>query len=239
MREKAIAMAALSLLIFLIPSVIGEEFDSKETTLLKNVKSAEPAVSEIADPSQPSVIKPVRLDFKFSKEPVICLFGTDEKVTNEGLKSISDWGNKLKSYTNNTKAWNMITSINPLDTSSCTTEIHFLKKPTDPLMVSMKYQGITLFLADRAVIEVYTTQYYDDGAIKYVKDRGGKARPVPFEYEDVPIPLLGKVTKHELGHAFGLQHQQSDSIMVMGAVLASITDKDCEHVVAKYGKNWI
>ena len=237
MRGKAIAMAALSLLIFFTPSVIGETFDST-TRIQKNVKSDESLVAVIADASQSNIIKPIRLDFKFHEEPVMCLFGTDEKITNEGLNSISDWQNKLRSYANNEKAWDMVTSINPLDTSSCTTEIHFLKKPTDPLMLTMKYQGMTLFQEDRAVIEVYTTQYYDDGAIKYVKDQSGKARPVPYEYEDVPLPLLGKVTRHELGHAFGLQHQQSDSIMITGAILATITDKDCSGVVAKYGENW-
>lgn len=239
MRKKAIAMTSLLLLIFLASSVIGEEFDSIKTTTSKNVKSDEPMVSVIADSSKPSVIKPIRLDFKFHDEPVICLFGTDEKITNEGLNSISDWQNKLKLYTNNTNAWNIITTINPLDTSKCTTEIYFLKKPTDLLTLSMKYQGITHLQEDRAVIEVYTTQWYNDEAIKYVKDQSGKRRPVPFEYEDVPIPLLGKVTRHELGHVLGLQHQQSDSIMITGAILATITDKDCKDVIAKYGKNWI
>ena len=238
MRKKAIAIAALPLLILLLPSVIGETFDSTKTTLQKNVKSDESLVAVIADSSQSNVIKPIRLDFKFHEEPVICLFGADEKVTNEGLASISDWENKLKSYTNNTKAWNMTTIINPLDISKCTTEIHFLKKPTDPLVLSMKYQGTTLVLKDRAVVEVYTTQYYNDQAIKYVKHKSGQARPVPFEYEDVPIQLLGKVTRHELGHVFGLQHQQSDSIMITGAILATITDEDCKGVYAKYGKNW-
>ena len=238
MREKAIAMAALSLLILLLPSAIGEEFDSTKTTLTKNVNSAESTVTIIGDSSQSNIIKPIRLDFKFHQGPVICLFGTDEKVTNEGLNSISDWQNKLKSYTNNAKAWSMTTAINPSDVSKCTTEIHFLKKPADPLMLSMKYQGMTLFQKDRAVVEVYTTQYYDDAAIKYVKDGSGKARPVPFEYADVPIKILGKVTRHELGHVFGLQHQQSDSIMITGAIFATITDKDCSGVVAKYGTNW-
>jgi len=237
MREKAIAMAALSLLIFFTSNVNGEEFDSTKTTPLKGVKSDE-SLAVIADASQANVIKPIRLDFKFHEEPVICIFGTDEKVTNEGLASISDWQNKLRSYTNNAKAWSMTTSINPLDTSKCTAEIHFLKKPIDPLMLPMKYQGTTLFQKDRAVIEVYTTQYYDDTAIKYVKDQSGKARPVPYEYEDVPIQLLGKVSRHELGHVFGLQHQQNDSIMITGPILATITDKDCEGVFAKYGENW-
>ncbi|MGI0021546.1 MAG: hypothetical protein ACRD9Q_01675 [Nitrososphaeraceae archaeon] len=182
MRKKAVAMIALSLLIFFTPTVIGETFDSTKTTLQKNVKSDESLAAVIADASQSNVIKPIRLDFKFYEEPVICLFGTDEKVTNEGLASISDWQNKLRSYTNNAKAWSMTTTINPLDVSQCTTEIHFLKKPTDSLILPMKYQGTTLFLEDRAVIEVYTTQYYDDAAIKYVKDASGKARPVPFEY---------------------------------------------------------
>ncbi|TLX74880.1 MAG: matrixin family metalloprotease, partial [Thaumarchaeota archaeon] len=50
--------------------------------------------------------------------------------------------------------------------------------------------------------------------------------------------LLGKVTRHELGHVFGLSHQQNDSIMVTGQILAKITDKDCKNVVAKYGKGW-
>ena len=230
-------MTAFSLLIFLPASIISEEFDSTKT-ILKNVNSDESLVAVIADASQSNVIKPIRLDFKFREEPVICLFGTDEKTTDEGLNSILDWQNKLRSYTNNAKAWDMTTSINPLDTSKCTTEIHFLKKPTDPVILSMKYQGTTLFQKDRAVIEVYTTQYYDDGALKYVKDAGGKARPVPFEYADVPIQLLGKVTKHELGHVFGLQHQQSDSIMITGPILATITDKDCKDVFAKYGENW-
>ena len=235
MRGKAIAMAALSLLILLLPSAIGEEFVSTKTTLLT---SDESTVTIIGDSSQSNIIKPIRLDFKFHQEPTICLFGTDDKVTNEGLASISDWQNKLKSYTNNAKAWSMTMAINPSDVSKCTTEIHFLKKPTDPLMLSMKYQGMTLFQKDRAVVEVYTTQYYDDAAIKYVKDGSGKARPVPFEYADVPIKILGKVTRHELGHVFGLQHQQSDSIMITGAILATITDKDCSGVVAKYGTNW-
>ena len=239
MRKKVIAITSLSLLILLTSSVIGEEFDNIKTTLSKSVKSDDHMISVIADSNKPSVIKPIRLDFKLHDEPVICLFGTDEKITNEGLNSISEWENKLKSYTNNTKAWNITTTINPFDTSKCTTEIYFLKKPTDPLGLSLKYQGITQFQKDRAVIEVYTSQYYDDVAIKYVRDQSGKTRPVTFEYEDVPIQLLGKVTRHELGHVFGLQHQQSDSIMITGAILATITDKDCKDVVTKYGKNWI
>ena len=182
-------------------------------------------------------IIPVYLDFKFKKEPVICIFSTDDQITRVGIDSVLDWQNKLKSYTKDPKAWNMITLLNPLDASECTTEIHFLKKPSAP-QFDVKAQGITIYEEDGAYVEVYTTQYYDNSAVKYVMDSSKKLRPVPGEFAGVSLPLLGKVTRHELGHVFGLSHQQNDSIMVTGQNLAKITDKDCKNVVAKYGKNW-
>jgi len=74
----------------------------------------------------------------------------------------------------------------------------------------------------------------------YEKDGSNRLRPVPYEYADVSDELLGKVTRHELGHVFGLKHQKNDSIMIMGPTLAEITDKDLKNVLEKYGKNgWL
>jgi len=177
-------MASLSLLIILPTSVAAQEFSNSVQT----------------------PIKPVYLSFKLHKEPAVCLFGTDERALHEGVESILDWQKNLRSYTNNTKSWNMNTVVNPSDTFKCDIEIHFLKKPTQAPYESEKIQGATWFTKNNAIVEVYTTQYYNDEAIKYVKDKSGKARPVIGEFEDVPIALLGKVTRHELGHVFGLQH---------------------------------
>ena len=194
-------------------------------------------IPQIHAESSSNEIIPVYLDFKFKKEPVICVFSTDEHIMKVGIDSVLDWQNKLKSYTKDPKAWNMITSLNPSDTSGCTTEIHFLKKPSAP-QFDVKAQGITIYGKNSAYVEVFTTQYYDDSNMKYTLDGSNKLRPVPGEFTDVSFPLLGKVTRHELGHVFGLSHQQSNSIMVTGQILAKITDKDCQRVIAKYGKDW-
>ena len=168
----------------------------------------------------------------------MCLFGTDETALHEGVESVLDWQKNLRSYTNDTKSWNMNTIVNPSGTFKCDIEIHFLKRPTQTLYEPEKIQGKTWFTKNNAIVEVYTTQFYNDEAIKYVKDKAGKARPVIGEYEDVPIALLGKVTRHELGHVFGLEHKQSNSIMVTGAVLAKITDEDCKDVIREYSNGW-
>ena len=216
MRKAIFAIASLSLLIILPTSVAAQEFSNSVQT----------------------PIKPVYLSFKLHKEPAVCLFGTDERALHEGVESILDWQKNLRSYTNNTKSWNMNTVVNPSDTFKCDIEIHFLKKPTQAPYESEKIQGATWFTKNNAIAEVYTTQYYNDEAIKYVKDKSGKARPVIGEFEDVPIALLGKVTRHELGHVFGLQHEQSNSIMVTGPVLAEITHEDCKGVFIEYSNGW-
>jgi len=209
-------MALSSLLILLPSSVVAQEFSNDLIP-----------------------IKPIYLSFKLHKEPMACLFGTDDKALNVGVEAIFDWQKNLESYTNNTESWNIKTVVSPSDISNCDIEIHFLKKPTQELYMSEKVQGVTWFTENSALIEVYTTQYYNDEAIKYVKDQSGKSRPVIGEYEDVPITLLGKVTRHELGHVFGLQHKSSHSIMVTGAVLAEITDEDCKDVVREYSNGWL
>jgi len=216
LRKAIFAIASLSLLVILPTSVAAQEFSD-------NVQTP---------------IEPVYLSFKLHKEPVVCLFGTDERDLHEGVESVLDWQKNLRSYTNNTKSWNMNTVVNPSDTFKCDIEIRFLKKPTQASYESEKIQGAMWFTKNNAIVEIYTTQYYNDEAIKYVKDKSGKARPVIGEFEDVPIALLGKVTRHELGHVFGLQHEQSNSIMVTGPVLAEITDKDCKEVLREYSNGW-
>jgi len=216
LRKAIFVIASLSLLVILPTSVAAQEFSNSLQT----------------------PIKPVYLSFKLHKEPAACLFGTDERALHEGVESVLDWQKSLRSYTNNTKSWNMNTVVNPSDTFKCDIEIHFLKRPTQASYESEKIQGATWFTKNNAIVEVYTTQYYNDEAIKYVKDKSGKARPVIGEFEDVPIALLGKVTRHELGHVFGLQHKQSNSIMVTGPVLAEITDKDCKEVLREYSNGW-
>ena len=195
------------------------------------------AYGELND-TKSDVIKPVVLDFKFRNEPIICLIGTDDKAIQEGINSVSDWMEKLKTYSKHPQNWNMTVLESPQDLSNCNVEIHFLKKPTDENIKQLKNQGITIFQPSRAYVEIYTQQYYNDDAIKYVNDGSGKDRPVVGEYADVPIEYLGKVIKHEMGHVFGLEHQQSDSVMVTGYRVAHITKQDCSNVFKKYGENW-
>ena len=216
MRKAIFAIVALSLLVFLPTNVAAQEFSNGIQT----------------------PIEPVYLSFKLYTEPVVCLFGTDERALHEGIESVLDWQKNLRSYTNDTKSWNMNTVVNPSDTFKCDIEIHFLKKPTQASYESEKIQGAMWFTKNNAIVEIYTTQYYNDEAIKYVKDKSGKARPVIGEFEDVPIALLGKVTRHELGHVFGLRHEQSNSIMVTGPVLSEITHEDCKGVFIEYSNGW-
>ncbi len=185
-------------------------------------------------------IKPYRKGITFHETPQFCLFGENEKSLKVGTDSILDWKNQLQSYTNDTTSWNMLLIINSTDIYKCNAEIHFLAKPETEKVRSMKIQGRVWFEKDKAVVEVYTTQYYDETAHRYEVGRDNRARPVPYEFADVPLDLLGKVTRHELGHVFGLKHQKNDSIMIMGPTLAEITDKDLKNVLKKYGKNgWL
>ena len=131
----------------------------------------------------------------------------------------------------------MVLIINPTDIYKCNAEIHFLAKPETEKDRSMKAQGKVEFEKDKAVVEVYTTQYYDESAHRYEVGKDNRARPVPYEFADVPLDLLGKVTRHELGHVFGLKHQNSDSIMISGPRLAEITETDLKGVIEKYGTN--
>jgi hypothetical protein len=184
-----------------------------------------------------TAIQPIYVDFKFHKKPVICIFGSDEKAINVGVDSVLEWQNNLRDYTRDSNSWEMTITVNPQNISSCSTEIHFVKGPTlFPDVIDA--QGITMVQADRAVVEVYTTQYYDPTAFKLVKDGSNKWRPVAGEFADVPPSHLKSVTEHEFGHVLGLSHQKDNSIMVTGHVIAHISDKDCQGVVAKYGEDW-
>jgi hypothetical protein len=182
------------------------------------------------------VIKPIYVDFKFHEKPTICIFGSDKGAINVGIDSITEWRDKLRSYTRNS-GWDMTVTVNPQDISSCSTEIHFVKKPALFSDVT-DAQGVTMFQADRAIVEIYTTQYYEPAAFKLVKDNSNKERPVAGQYADVPLSHLKSVTEHELGHVFGLSHQKDNSIMVTGYVISHISNKDCQLVVAKYGEDW-
>jgi len=182
-------------------------------------------------------VKAIKKRVLFHETPQFCLFGENEKSLKVGTDSILDWKNQLQSYTNDTTNWNMVLIINPTDIYKCNAEIHFLAKPESEKDRSMKAQGKVEFEKDKAVVEVYTTQYYDESAHRYEVGKDNRARPVPFEFADVPLDLLGKVTRHELGHVFGLKHQNSDSIMISGTILAEITETDLKGVIEKYGAN--
>lgn len=182
-----------------------------------------------------SIIKPYISGITFDHKPNFCLFATDEIPMTEGIWSVLDWRNQLKLFTNNTDAWSIMITTNPSDSSECDVEIHFLKKPDSEKTLNLKPQGRVIFEEDRALIEVYTTQYYDETAHKLVKGKDNRLRAVPYEFADVPIDLLGKVIRHEMGHVFGLKHQKSDSIMVRGPVLSEIQENDLKEVVKKYG----
>ncbi len=189
-------------------------------------------------------IKAIKKRVLFHETPQFCLFGENEKSLKVGTDSILDWKNQLQSYTNDTTNWNMVLIINPTDIYKCNAEIHFLAKPETEKDRSMKAQGKVEFEKDKAVVggykaivEIYTTQYYDESAHQYEVGKDNRARPVPYEFADVPLDLLGKVTKHELGHVFGLKHQNSDSIMISGTRLAEITETDLKGVIEKYGIN--
>jgi len=182
-------------------------------------------------------IKAFRKGITFHETPQFCLFGENEKSLNIGINSILDWKNQLQSFTHDKTSWDMMLNINPIDISKCNAEIHFLVKPESEKVSSMKPQGRVMFEKDKAIVEVYTTQYYDESAHRYEVGEDNRARPVPYEFADVSLDLLGKVTRHELGHVFGLKHEKSDSIMIIGPILAEIADKDLENVLKKYGKN--
>jgi len=182
-------------------------------------------------------IKAIKKRVLFHETPQFCLFSENEKSLKVGIDSILDWKNQLQSYTNYTTNWNMVLIINPTDIYKCNAEIHFLAKPETEKDRSMKAQGKVKFEKDKVVVEVYTTQYYDESAHKYEVGKDNRARPVPYEFADVPLDLLGKVTKHELGHVFGLKHQNSDSIMISGPRLAEITETDLKGVIEKYETN--
>jgi hypothetical protein len=182
-------------------------------------------------------VKAIKKRVLFHETPQFCLFGENEKSLKVGTDSILDWKNQLQSYTNDTTNWNMVLIINPTDIYKCNAEIHFLAKPETEKDRSVKAQGKVEFEKDKAIVEVYTTQYYDESAHRYEVGKDNRARPVPFEFADVPLDLLGKVTRHELGHVFGLKHQNSDSIMISGPRLAEITETDLKGVIEKYGIN--
>ena len=182
-------------------------------------------------------VKAIKKRVLFHETPQFCLFGENEKSLKVGTDSILDWKNQLQSYTNDTTNWNMVLIINPTDIYKCNAEIHFLVKPETEKDRSVKAQGKVEFEKDKAIVEVYTTQYYDESAHRYEVGKDNRARPVPFEFADVPLDLLGKVTRHELGHVFGLKHQNSDSIMISGTILAEITETDLKGVIEKYGAN--
>ncbi len=190
--------------------------------------------SALASPS--ITIKPIYVDFRFHKKPIICIFGSDQGAINIGIDSITEWRDNLRNYTKNS-GWDITVTVNPKQISSCSTEIHFVKEPTLFSDVSGT-QGVTMFQEDRAIVEVYTTQYYEPTAFKLVKDGSNKERPVAGQYTDVPLDHLKSVTEHELGHVFGLSHQKDNSIMVTGYVISHISNKDCQRVVAKYGEDW-
>ncbi len=184
-----------------------------------------------------AVIKAIKKKVLFHETPQFCLFGENEKSLKVGTDSILDWKNQLQSYTNDTTSWNMVLIINQTDIYKCNAEIHFLAEPETEKVRSMKIQGRVWFEKDKAIVEVYTTQYYDESAHRYEVGRDNRARPVPYEFADVHLDLLGKVTRHELGHVFGLKHQSSDSIMISGPRLAEITETDLKGVIEKYGTN--
>jgi len=184
-----------------------------------------------------AVIKAIKKKVLFHETPQFCLFGENEKSLKVGTDSILDWKNQLQSYTNDRTNWNMVLITNQTDIYKCNAEIHFLEKPETEKVRSMKPQGRVVFEKDKAIVEVYTTQYYDESAHRYEVGRDNRARPVAYEFADVPLDLLGKVTRHELGHVFGLKHQKSDSIMISGPKLAEITETDLKGVIEKYGTN--
>jgi len=180
-------------------------------------------------------VSPVLFDHLYSGYPVFCIFGNQDDYISESMNAIYDWQAKLRNTSGDFHHWNMTVLTNPANPKTCTTEIHIMKYPEDLFWQNM---GIQYNTEKKGIIWVYTETYYFLDKHKLVKESSGKWRPIPFDYEDIPINVFGSVVRHELGHDFGLEHQANNSIMVTGFGVNHITREDCLNVIKKFGNDW-
>jgi len=173
------------------------------------------------------------IGYKLKQKPTICAFEPSdpdlakweiEKLLEQTRIASSEWEVKLQSavnYQKNKDSWEIdylqINKDQPDDTVDCTINVLYEKKPKIPVQenrilgiakldpVSETWNVTVYYLQTELQ---YTTGYIGDDSQKYYWYE-------PYYGEELRTSIqLGTLIRHELGHALGLGHHESDNYLV-------------------------
>ena len=186
-----------------------------------------------------------RFDVFNKTEISFCIFGNGNDDYNRiGVQSVVDWHGNLTKITGNTKVWNMITYVEPQDTSICDGIIDFQKIPSSNLISLYGAVGFSNPAGHVSNVTIYTDFYQE--ALRNITDEQWESMSME-EFENIiqnwthpthDLEMIHRVTLHELGHAFGLNHPDfiytTPSIMNYDQSHTRITEDDVWKIVEIY-----
>ena len=173
------------------------------------------------------------IGYKLKQKPTICAFEPSdpdlsdkeiEKLLTQTRYAASEWQVKLQNavnYQKNKDSWEIdylqINKDQTDNTADCTINVFFEKKPKTPVQenrvlgiaeldpISETWDVSVYYLQNKLQ---YTTGYIGDDSQKYYWYE-------PYYGEELRTSVeLGTLIRHELGHALGLGHYQSDNYLV-------------------------
>lgn len=145
-----------------------------------------------------------------------CIYSNNNHTYNNlAVKAVNEWKKNLIEVTGNEKVWNMKTHVEPKNSKMCDGFINFYKTPNDIRHQIYGVAGFSNPYTATANVTVYT-DFYQETLRNITENQWNEMTIEKFQdivknntHATLDYDKLYRITLHELGHAFSLNHPKS------------------------------